>query len=583
MTGIRAMLAAAVPILGGCLSVPDREVPMCSTSSDCDQLNGEVCDEGICWGNPPAGPFSAVVSPPSERPTLASRELTEIGIYQDGWIDDIQLERAALYTARLACAAPLTCEASSLDAKITITRPSSFPGGPGFRSVVSAEGTDGFQIAVPASADATYTITIVPDGRDQPANPPSPAQLFPPLRTTLSIAGTTAGRTFELGGINLPTVSGIVKNEAGQPLANYRVVALGRWDATSAPSEVSTVDFTGTDGKFSIQLASALSGNVEVVASSMASTTSPGLRPTLRFGGISGSTGMASITLAWPQGVGSERVVAFDVKGVDGSGEVVPVRGASVRLSARVTSPTGATSVEVEGTTDENGRITLGVLDGTLFAAAYRLSIVPPANATTGVIFDEPFMVVGPYPTRQLPNRVALRGVVYSHDGEPLKDIAVTARPSLKFVWSLDTTAAQAFLAAIPAATTVTPNTGEFVVWVDPNLIDIWGHYDLVLEPSPQSHAPNMTLLGIELPRTSSTTVTLPPIELPDAAFVRANVRDADGALLEGAELKLYRIDEAQTLCTLVKNPPASCSVPATLVGRGIADADGRLQLTLPR
>ena len=54
-------------LLAGCLEVPhgagDRSA---TTTRDCNAAHGEVCDEGVCWGNPPTGLFAATLSPPSD-------------------------------------------------------------------------------------------------------------------------------------------------------------------------------------------------------------------------------------------------------------------------------------------------------------------------------------------------------------------------------------------------------------------------------------------------------------------------------------------------------------------------------------
>nr|MBA3500240.1 hypothetical protein [Deltaproteobacteria bacterium] len=251
-------------VLPACLSVPSERAPMCESTSDCDTANGEICDDGICWGNPPTGTFAAIVSPPASRTNLASQEIPQIVINPDGWIDLLQLEKPVVYSTELSCQAPIACDDSMLAATITITRPSTFPGGPGFRSIVKAKG-DGmpFSISVPpvevyGTAAANYTITIIPDGRDEMGSSVTPAQFLPPLRTQLTIEGNATGKVLELGGLGLPTISGVIKNDSGQPQSNYRVVAVGRWDPNQAPTEVSTVDFTGSDGTFQIQLSGGL-------------------------------------------------------------------------------------------------------------------------------------------------------------------------------------------------------------------------------------------------------------------------------------------------------------------------------------
>ncbi len=578
----RALLLLTLP---ACLSVPDKAAPMCATTSDCDAAHGEICDDGVCWGNPPAGAFSAIVTPPSSRTNLVTRELATIGIASDGWIDPVQLENPVVYTASLACQAPIACDDSLLVTTITVSRASTFPGGPGFKSIVKTTGSRAFSIAVPPPHDgeksATYTITVVPDGRDEMGSSTTPAQVLPPLRTQLTIDGNASGKVIEMGGLSLPTISGVIKNDAGQPQQNYRVVALGRWDYTSAPTEVSTVDFTGSDGTFQIQLSAGLTPQVELVARPVVTTT----RPTLHYVANIALTGFQNLALQWPQEVGQKVDLSIPVKAVDGNGEVKPARGARVVVSSKVAAPLGDATYVAEATTDDSGIAKLSVLDGDIWLDDYRISIIPQANSQAGVVYDQPFSLLQPIPAQQLTRRVALRGVVYM-DGEPVKDMSITAHPSLRFVWSLDG-APQAFLSAIPPATTVTPDTGEFVLWVDPNLVDTWGFYDLALEGAEGSGTPNLTISAVELPRvTSQTQVTLPVIDLPKPAYVRAPIVDDKGSTLEGAELKLYKSEDFGALCMEVSHPPQNCptlAATATLMGRGTSDEDGEARLTLPR
>jgi len=580
-------ILASLTLLTGCLSVPSDEAPMCESSQDCDQANGELCDDGICWGNPPPGQYAAIISPPASRTMLVSQEIPHIVINSDGWIDQLKLVKPVTYMATLTCQAPIACEDSMLAATITVTRPSTFPGGPGFRSVIKTKDGDAFPIAVPPNDDldmaaATYTITIIPDGRDAIASQQTPAQLLPPLRTQLTIEGNASGKVIELGGLGLPTMTGVIKNDAGQPQPNYRVVALGRWDANAASTEVSTVDFTGTDGTFQFQLSGGLTQGVELVAKPVVTTT----RPTLRYTGNVGTTGMQNIQLTWPTGVGGETMLDIPVQAVEGNGAVVPARGARVIVSSRMTTPYGEATFAAEGTTDDDGRAKLSVLDGEAFrTAGYRISILPQANSTARVMYDQAFSILGPISPQQLKTRIALRGVVQVF-GKPVKDMSITARPSLRFVWSVDSTK-QAFLTSIPPSTTVTPDSGEFVVWVDPVLLDTWGTYDLTLEAASGSQAPNVTISGIQVPAMASlTSVQLDPFDLPSPANVRSKVVDDKGVEVEGAELKLFRTEDYGSLCGEVAYPPMNCrmaATTATLLGRGASDEDGEVRLTLPR
>ena len=69
----RLALGAVGPLMmAACIAAPgpdDR--PACTSVADCNGVAGEVCDEGVCWGDPPIGSFAAVLSPAS--PDSAAR------------------------------------------------------------------------------------------------------------------------------------------------------------------------------------------------------------------------------------------------------------------------------------------------------------------------------------------------------------------------------------------------------------------------------------------------------------------------------------------------------------------------------
>ena len=577
---MKRLLLLALP---ACVSVPDGPAPMCESNADCDTANGEICDDGVCWGNPPPGTFAAIVTPPpsSSITSLTSRELASVAIHQDGWIDQVQLEKPLLYSTSLACKPTLMCDTTLLAATITVTRASTFPGGPGFRAVVKTKNGELFKIAVPPPHDgpSTYQITIVPDGRDEMASQTTPAQVLPPLRTSLTIEGNASGKIIELGDYSY-TVAGTIKNSANIGEANYRVVAIGRWDAGQAPTEVSTVDFTGTDGTFQIMLSSNLQPDVEIVAIPLVNKA----RPTLRYTGAIGTTGAQNLSLAWPPAVGGPQLIEIPVRAVDGNGEVKPARGAKVIISAKTQGVNAEASYLVDATTDDNGNARLTVLDGTAFRAGYRISIVPSGTSTSGSIHNQPF-AISPIAIQQLKTRIALKGFV-ALGGVGVKDMSVTARPSLKFVWNLDL-ADQAFVTALPPSTAVTPESGEFIIWVDQPPPEQWGYYDITFEPASGSNAPNVTYANVPVaPMAAPTTVPIGVYDLPYPAYVRSVVVDDKGDSVEGAELKLYKTEDFGTLCREVLHPPTNCTSianTATLMGRGTSDKDGEVRLTLPR
>lgn len=580
------LLLLAVP---ACLAVPDGPTPECKVTSDCDTANGEVCDEGVCWGNPPPGPFAAVLTPPSKRKNdLVSRELQLELIPADGYLGELQLEEPVTYSGTIRAVCPIDCaDKATGEATIIVTRPSPafFPNGLGYRQVFTVEASAGgaFNLVLPsARPEDPYTITIVPGGRDDEPMGITMAQLVPPLRAELRVADTDPNTMLDFAlGETAPTIDGVIKNAVGNALADYRVVALGRWDASSPLTEVSTVDYTGSDGTFSLRLSDGLLANstVEIVAKPFKR-----LAPTLHMN-VSLTSGAITGRVLIAPNTGEPSEVRVAITGADTGGEISGVVGARVLVAGVIPAQPGATitTFTAEATTGEDGLATLNLLDGAALAATYRISVVPPANANVGVVFDEPF-VFGD--SKILPDRVALVGQVQDITGTPLEDVQVTVRPSLRFQWSLDT-AAQAFITAIPAATKVTPESGEYVIYVDALLDETFGHYDISFEPTANANAPTWTEFDIEIPRdTTQSSVPLPDIRLPDAAHVRGQITDSQGVAVEGAELRLFSVVDATAalnLCEQVPNPPMSCPIPARLLGRGASDDAGTVRLTLPR
>jgi len=578
----RPALLAWLALIPACLEVKDPEPPMCKTTSDCDA--GEICDENVCWGNPPAGTFAAVISPPSERPDLVTREVLMLPIDGEGWIADMHLDTAVTYKGRLTalCDVSLPCDGRPLAADIAFARPSVFSGGPGFHKTVPTE--DGsFEIKVPASqpGDAPFTITVVPSDREEPGSG-SLAQAVPPLQVQLGIPGSLTGNVLELGGLNLTKISGAIQLPGGAGLGGYRVVAFGRWAPDQAPTEVSTVDFTGGDGLYSIRLSRGLVGNVEIVARPYGSP----LLPELRLAGIPTTQDSINKVLTLPSALGGEVEVDIVVDHQDTGGEIVRLSGARVVLASGVTAGSQSARFSAEGTTSGDGAVRLRILTTPALAPYYRLSIIPPAGSKAAALYDKPYQIQGPL-LQRLGQRFAITGVVRGPDDEPMRDVLVTARPSVRFLWSLDA-GPQAFLGAIPAATFVTTESGEFVLFVDQALAGqagtVWGHYDLTFEPATKSRMPSWTQGDVELPRDDAQTkITLDGVHVPDAAYVRGAVFDDENARVEGAEVKLFQARLDSGLCQETLFEPLSCPIPPLLLGRGASEDDGVARLTLPR
>jgi len=583
-----AGLAVGLAALGACLSVPEGPAPMCSVSADCDQMHGEVCDEGVCWGNPPPGPFAAVVSPPSTSHDLVPREIPMVSIPDSGWMGDLALEAPLPLNGKIVafCPTPMTgCDTTTLGATVTVSRHSQFRGGPGFKAVINVDtGADSFSIPVPRTrpGDEPYTVTIVPAGGQAAGT--GPAERVPPLRMQVSVTANTTASPIVLGGANLPVITGTLTDYRGLDLVGYRVVALGRWDPAEAPIEVSSVSFTDTKGAYSVILSDQLVGTVEIVARPPSGT----IAPTIHIANIDATKSSQRSVMEPNLGTGN-MVVVGPVTGVDHSGMINPVRGALVSVTGTMLPSTNTLTsytISDQQLTGDDGMVTLNVVNGAVIAGTYQMSIIPPASSSLGAMFDQKLVAAT---EQRLPARVALRGTIVDHDGKPLNNVAITARPSLRFLWTLDA-APQAFVAAIPAATAVTLPTGEFVVWVDPDIAQVWGNYDLLIEPPATTQAPTYTKADVDIRRDGTLgpdgvpdSVSFDKITLPDAAYVHGRITGPDGALVENAELKLYLVSTELSLCTEVANAPASCPIPAQLQDRNTSDATGTVRLALPR
>ena len=581
---------AAAGLAAGCLSVPEGPAPMCNSNSDCDRSHGEVCEEGICWGDPPPGTFAGVLSPPAMRQDLVSRELPQVAIPDFGWMGDLALEAPVLLSGKIVAFCPLAfaaCDQTPLAGTIVVSRRSRFQGGPGFRVVVDVAAGSSFAIPVPLTRmdDPQYTVTVLPQSSQEP-NTHAPAELVPPLRMQVAVTDNTNTRAVTLGGLGLPAISGHLFDRFGAPVGGYRVVALGRWDPTEPIFEVSTVAYTDTvTGAYSVTLSDGLAGPVELVARPTGMTVGA----TVHVANLDSTRSTTSKDVTLPASLGAPVELDVVVQGLDASGTISPVSGAQVAVSgATATSQLTTFTMSDQRVTDARGVAVLHLLNGDGIAGTYRLAITPPASSPLGVVFNQkvPSLVgltlYSPLVTR-LGARVALRGKVLDNDGKPLGNAAVTARPSLRFLWTLDA-APQAFVAATPAATAITESTGAYVVWVDPsvpNVSESWGSYDLLIEPTTSARLSTLTVPEVSLRGAPPDAVTLPDIQLPDPAFVHGRITGPDGKSVQGAELKLYRVTTQLTLCSEVAHAPASCPIPAQLLARNTSDSDGTVRLIL--
>jgi len=81
------------------------------------------------------------------------------------------------------------------------------------------------------------------------------------------------------------------------------------------------------------------------------------------------------------------------------------------------------------------------------------------------------------------------------------------------------------------------------------------------------------------MPTTRNTSMNAGPFIAPEAARVHGRITDPTGRALSGGELRIFRQGQAQTCA----NSAATCVSAAVLLGRGTADDEGVVRLTLPR
>lgn len=577
--------------IAGCLQVPQAPGSECMVDSDCNTSAGEVCDEGLCYGDPPTGMFAATLVAPIEREDLTSTEIPILELPRDGHLGDLQLDAPVTFSGRVeAYCAGANCSTASIAAEVRLTRPSRFPGGPTLRLSASskagiARGMDSFTILIPRThdGDPAWTVTIDPSGGgEQPASngTTDPAELVPPKRIELRATNNLEHQTYTLGGTSNVVISGVLKDSLGNYLTDYRVVALGRWDASSAPTEVSTVDYV-TNGQYQLMLSDNVEPPIEIVARPYKQNV---VAPELHI------TGLAPISqqrnLAQPTGLGNRADVTITIRGLAGDGQVKPVPGARVIITgSQEAAFAGAASafMQTEAITGDTGDAKLTLLDGVQLAATYRLRVVPPASSQLGVVYDATLALDGSKMTVQLPSRVGLRGRVVDINGAPLADVSVTARRSLRFLWSLDS-ANQSFLDEIPASTTTTPESGDFIVWVDPALADAWGGYDVTFETPKGSASPNWVIPDFEIPRMASqTSIQMGDVAIPEAAYIRAKVVDLAGNPVEGSALRVYQLPTDNLLCMQASHAPEDCHVDARVLANDESDAQGIVRLELAR
>lgn len=626
-----AALALGAPLGAGCLDEleqpGDREA-MCEVPEDCDEAAGEVCDDGVCWGNPPdERRFAIVLGPPEGRDDLATTEIEDLDVADDGALPELEFEPAWELSGRvvLRCdddALFEGCEDGiSIPARVDVERPSRLPGGEPFSRTVRAEGgaddgEEAFTVDVPprAEGDPPYELfvrptTPEPEAYDAPETYESMEleALAPPLRAEIETDTVRGDRAveIELGApADYATLRGRVADATGQGAADWRVHARGNFAERDEAERVSTRARSDGEGAFALRIPVDVQGEVEIRARPPAGEPAPEVRLVdvdlaalaggEEDGGETGEGDLLDPTehielpeLSIPSYPSPTRF-ALPVEGKDPGGGSAPVEGADVALATELSAEPGQKAVyTAEAVTDEEGVAEFDLIPAGESNRLYRGDVHPPADAIHATLrglevkvgpgSDESTSVLA---SVSVPQRTLVDGRVVDAHGVAAGDARIEARPATSLLWSLPE--AERERARARGVETVTADgSGRFDLWLDPELAGRAAAYDIDVIPPPRAYAPRWTAEGIQLDEQSSA-LELEDIELPSVANVRGVVR-AEGEAVSGAEVRLYELGAGEELCQSEHAPGGeACEPPARLRGLERAGDDGSVWLHLP-
>lgn len=557
MQPARSITLAALVGLAGCIETgptPPVIPPMCEVSADCDQ--GEMCDEGVCWGDPPAQlTFAAVIVPPTDRPDLAVTEIPALDIAQDGTISNLAFAPSVTVTGRVSLACPVsgTQEGCGIDtsiaAQITVTRAATIPGGPAFsRHIVSAAGVGtgdaAFSLVLPKiTGDGPgYEITVLPgvEGED------SIASIAPPLRITFGGQDDLEGAVWLVGDPDhFRLAAGRVIDAAGRGLSGMRVFAAA--DRGGQRVRVSSLSTTSATGAFVLSIPLDFRDPADLVVK-------PGpevIAPTLVVSGVTLPVAMPSDTGPAPLGdltmpsYPAPAAFSLPISGPQSSGEVLPVSGAQVELST-VLSEEGAQTVTFStmAVTGEDGTATAMLIPASDENRIYHAHIASPPTSELASLFDYEIPVAasaGVLEQITLPVRVATSATVESASGEAVAGATITASAGADLLSGLvGDDLARVQSTRFPQTTT--DDGGNFVLWLDPALAGHDAIYDFEIVPPAGAGAPRWSTQCVHIDGDSPLgSLSLGEMILPPAAYARGEVT-ASGEAIPGAEVRLYEV-----------------------------------------
>lgn len=588
MNLFRPLPLVSLALLGACLAVPaDEARPACEEDRDCGG-GSQVCDLGVCWGDPPAGQYAAVIVPPSgARGDAAPTAIPSLVLDADGWIHDgngasLGLDPTVAITGRVTipCGGLPSCSTrAAMPGQVRWSRAAGFPGGPRLTGTadVGADGTYVLPVPRPRDGNAVaLTLAFAPSTAALGEGLPSPAMLHPPFATEvvireedIDLVSGKIVRDLALDPAALRTVTGRITRPTTAPSGGWLVKAeVESFGGENAGTRqvVSTLAITDEEGNYTLRIAP----EREVVDVVCVPPSTAGNRPSVRAKDVVVTEQMRDIGI--PQ-LGVPEEVRFAVTGTDGSGGTFDVDGATVTV--RLDLPLGGglhLQLETSDTTERGfARLELfPVLNGA--PLPYTVDVLPGPASELASQYDVPLAIDGGPATIALGRRHQLAGRILDAEGRPVAGAAVAATLSQAIACILPTNTSR--LARSLASSQVATNSrGEFLLFVDHRLPDVDLTYDVVVRPAAADGLPAWTFPDRD-PEDGGGAMDL---TLPRGANVRGVVLSAALGPVEGAQVSIFQhVDEDPCASSL--------DVAGTTVQRATAttDATGAAALVLP-